>query len=482
MLMTCLTKSPSKQTRYKAGYVTIFFTLALSLIVPLLIGMIYSVRKNAIVMKTVSTVNTGMISEFAEYNRELWEQYGLIFVDSSYMSKGTGMITAENHLKECINKNFDECRLGLLGGKDLLKLECSNAETTGVCLATDNNFAAMKHQAVNLMKYHYKIAYIDEVSDWVNTIDEYGLSQGVSYDGAGSASNELNSHYGIDYSGWVPSTTGGNDLSEDNIWSLGILGRVTDISRLSTTQISNDNYAWKRELNKGNLAIDYDFGIEDAFFLREYALEMCGDFINEKDNSVLKYQTEYLVTGKESDPDNLAGVARRIMVIREAANMITLCSDTERINEIKTICSILCGLVGAPEAAELLEAIVIACWANFESLADVRIILKGGRIPLIKSCDQWITGIRTALFGEGSIDTYNEGLSYEDYLRIFLYLTGEKKILGRLSSIIEMDVRATDGNEWFRLDNCFDAWEVLINVESKHGYKYSLKRMRKVYE
>ena len=133
-------------------------------------------------------------------------------------------------------------------------------------------------------------------------------------------------------------------------------------------------------------------------------------------------------------------------------------------------------------ASELLAAIVVACWANYESITDVKILLKGGKIPLIKDSGQWITGLESALFGAGSIEEYDEGLSYEDYLRIFLYLTGENKLTQRLMSTIEMDVRKTADNDHFRLDNCFDAWEMRITVISKLGPEYTAVRKRRVIE
>ena len=480
--MTCLIRSQNRQRKSEYAYVTVFFTAAIAIIMSLVITMLYELRDSASRMKTVCSVDTGLTSVFGEYNRQLWEQYGLIFVDSSYLSDSYGMSLSEDHLKSFINKSFDEIRLGLSGGKDLLKLNCTNVETTGVCLATDNNAAALKHQAVNLMKYHYKIAYIDKALDWINTIEAHGLSGGASYEEAHNAAGELNSEYGVDYSGWLPSDTGGNSPSEDLIAPWSLLNRVAYSGNISTTGVDLSSYAGMRSLNQGNLKYEYKTGAEEFFYLREYSMLKCGNYINPKSNSVLSYQTEYLVSGKHSDPDNLLSVVRRIMVIREAANIMTLYSDSARMGEIRGFCEGICTLLGIPAASELLAAIVVACWANYESITDVKILLKGGRIPLIKDSGQWITGLESALFGAGNAEDYNEGLSYEDYLRIFLYLTGENKLTQRLLNTIEMDVRKTAGNDHFRLDNCFDAWETRITIISKYGSEYTAVRKRQIIE
>lgn len=464
----------------KKAYVTIFFSIAMALCMSLFLGMIYAVRENAIRMKAAVTVDTAMTSTFAEYNRVLWEQYGLIFVDASYQSQASGLALTEEHIKDCMNENFSECEAGLLGGVDLLKLECTEAEAEGVILASDENGAAIRAQAVNLMKFYYKLEYLDEVEQWVSKIEAYDLGSGASYEEANNAAGELSEHYKLDYSGWLPSATGGNDISEDTLSPLSILYLVADTGSISTTKVDLSRYAGKRELNAGNLTGSRDSELTDGFFLREYFMKYCGNYRSGKETGVLSYQAEYLCNGKASDCDNLAGMARRILVIREAANMITLTKDAERMGKIKAFCEGICTLLGVPEAAELLEAVVVACWANYESLTDLKIIFRGGKIPLVKDSGDWITGIESALSGGADPADHREGLSYEDYLRIFLYLTGEKKLMSRFEDLVEMDLRKTDGNEYFRIDNCFDEIQAGITVSSDHGYELTAVRRRKV--
>lgn len=463
----------------RKGYITILFTVSIGICMSLIIVMLYGIRENAIRMKSVMAIDASMTSVFAEYNRELWNQYGLIFVDSSYMTKTHSMVLTEQHIKEFINKNMNECEFGLLGGIDLLKLKCTEAEATAVCLASDEKGAAIRLQTINLMKYHYKIKYISDVDDWVSKIEDYGLGQGASYEEASEAAGKLKDEYDLDYSGWLPSISGGNDLSEDVIFPLSILCLVAG-NNISTTKVNNSLYAGKRSLNQGNLKKETSTNSTDGFFLREYLSKFCGNYISNKESAVLTYQQEYLCAGKSSDCDNLASVVRRIMVIREAANMITLNSDVTRKGQIYSFCLAICSLIGFPEAAELLTQIVIACWANFESIADVKILLRGGKIPLIKSPDEWITDLKAAISGSFNPDSHTDGISYEDYLKIFMNMTGQNKLVMRLMSLIEMDVRNTDGNKYFRIDNCFDEWQVTVYLTSDHGYDYTATRKRKI--
>ena len=463
----------------KKGYITVLFSVATALSMSLLITMFYSVRSSATRMKAVLATDTAMTSCFAEYSKALWERFDLLFVDAGYMTEVSGLALSEEHLRNCINKNFDECELGLLGGKDLLKLKCTEAEATAVCLASDDKGAAIKLQAVNLMKYHYKLAYVKETEELFDRIESYGLSGGISYDAAYEAAGELEK-YKIDYSGWLPSVTGGNDISEDTPAPLSILNFVTD-GGYSLTKVNGDLYAAKRKLNRGNLEKENKGNITDIFFLREYMMRYLGNYQNTRDDGLLSYQVEYLCSGKDSDCDNLASVARRILVIREAANLNTFMGDETRRSAVEAFCAGVCALFSAPpEVAKILETLIIAWWVNYESLTDVRIIMAGGKIPLIKTPAEWITGLGSLLGGNMDPKEHKEGLGYTDYLRVFLYTTGEKKIMKRFMSIAEMDVRKIPGNEWFRVDNCFDEWQVNITMISDHGYTYNAARRRRM--
>lgn len=464
----------------RKGYVTVFYAVLISATMTLFITMLHFLRESAIKMKTDVSVDASLTACFGEYNRALWDRFDLIFVDSSYMSEGYSLKQSEDHLEKFINNNFDEMRFGLMNGRDLLKLECTETKAVGVVLATDNNGKAIRDQIAELCKYHYKINYIDEVTEWVQTIEDHNLGSGASYQNAYAAAEELKEKYDIDYSEWLPSASGGNDLSEDHTWPLDLLFLMTENNGISRKKIDKDNLPSKRDLNEGNLETEGGFGPEDEFYLREYCIKKLGYYGHEREDSVLSYQNEYLVTGKNSDLDNLAAVARRIMVIREAANMEALYNDTVRMAEIKAVCDVIALVVQIPEVSDVLQALVVSCWASFESRTDEKILLKGGRVPLIKDHDQWITGIRTALFGEGNINNYDEGLCYEDYLRVLMYMTGNKKLTNRLMDVIEMDIRDTNGNEFFRLDNCFDDWLVEIYVSSDYGYDYKVTQRRKI--
>lgn len=222
--------------------------------------------------------------------------------------------------------------------------------------------------------------------------------------------------------------------------------------------------------------------LTEDFFFREYLLKYMGCYGAQKDTSALCYEIEYLVAGKENDTENLKSVVNRLLLLREAANTIYLFSDEEKRAEAELLALTLATLLMVPEIAELLEITLLFGWAYAESVYDVRTMLDGGRIPLLKDQSTWHYGLQGALQAQSASGGKGEtkGLSYEDYLRIFLMLTDTDTLTGRAMDMVEADIRMTSGNERFRLDGCLDGVEAVIFMKSGYGYEFEIVR-QKIY-
>ena len=83
----------------RKGYITVFLSLSLTLILSLVFTVIEGARISAIRMKFECVADIGMNSVLAEYNRELLSQYDLLFVDTSYGSGTPSIANAEEHLR-----------------------------------------------------------------------------------------------------------------------------------------------------------------------------------------------------------------------------------------------------------------------------------------------------------------------------------------------------------------------------------------------
>ena len=165
-------------------------------------------------------------------------------------------------------------------------------------------------------------------------------------------------------------------------------------------------------------------------------------------------------------------------MIREAANAIYLWSNEVKRAEIAAIAGAVCTLITLPQLTALLEAAILLAWAYAESIYDVKSLLAGGRIPLVKDDNSWHYSLSSALGGNLQETTSDgKGLSYADYLRIFMMMTNVDTLTARAMNMVEADIRNTPGNSGFRLDGCYETVEARIRMGSVHGHQYEITRI-----
>jgi hypothetical protein len=234
------------------------------------------------------------------------------------------------------------------------------------------------------------------------------------------------------------------------------------------------------KINQGNLELQELSGQEkllERFFFQEYLMRYMGHFGAESEEDAWSYQIEYLIAGKDNDLDNLRNVANTICAIREAANTVYIFSDSNKCAIAEAMGTLLASAMTIPEASDILKIILLFGWAYAETTYDMKCLMSGGRVPLMKTDATWHYDLKNALSlnGDGQ-KTFNSGLSYGDYLRLLMSLQKEDELTARAMDVVEADIRQTAGNENFRLDGCLDSVEACVEIKSVYGYRCEITR------
>lgn len=459
----------------RKGYITVYFSIALTICLSLLIGMIYGARENAIRQKTKVSVDISIMSAFSEYQKELWEMYDLIFVDSTYGYDVEPIVLSEEHLENCLERNFDEEKFSLIGGKDFLKLNCVDIETKRIRFFGDCGGQPIRDQAARVMRYKYGVGYVEdlymkakeaEVLTSPNELDE-------SFE---RAKEKIDAETDVEISAWKQASDEAL-FSEKSVSTWGTVSAVfRDLSGISPKVLIEEDLFENHDRNTGNYDVAYEEKAEDILLFKEYVIEHFGNILDKKNESVLDYEVEYCIAGDPQDSKNLEKVLNRILLIREAANASTLAGDTARMSEIEFAAEIISSVLVNPELAPAFSSLIFFLWCYAESIADLRALMDGKKVPLIKTTEQWQTGM-SAVFGSGEVTENEEnGWNYKSYLRLLLLLEDKEKLTLRVADLMETNIRAKLMNNDFRLDNCFDAWEVTAYVSSEYGYDYMATR------
>lgn len=475
------------------GYLTVFMALSMTVLLSLCVVLIEGARRNAGALETECIAETGLNSILAEYHRELFKQFNLFAIDSSYGTAMTGTANIERHLKNYLERNMsaEDVFLGKYLYRDFLKLSVSQLKLTGVSTLTDGRGANFRRRAVEAVRDDAGLALLEELKGWMSVIEENQLEELDIAARKQEIDGRIEEYDGtliqVGENEWESveienPTSGLEEYRSRGVLNL-VLGHSETVSnRQLSTQGLIENRMKRGEVSIGNLFFAEQEGLLEEFFFREYLMRYLGRYGQEKENAALCYQLEYLVEGREKDAENLKKVAERLLVLREAANAVYIFTDEEKCMAAELAATVLASLMMVPEIADLLEAAILLGWAYAESVYDVKTLLAGGKIPLIKSADTWHCSLQGALDFQPFSDTSMEkkGLAYTDYLRIFLMLTDTDMLTLRAMNLVEADIRCTPGNRDFCLDGCCDSVEAYICVESAYGYRYELIR-RKIY-
>jgi hypothetical protein len=223
-------------------------------------------------------------------------------------------------------------------------------------------------------------------------------------------------------------------------------------------------------------------GIADELLYNEYLMTMYSTYTSQTQKALLKYQIEYILYGCGSDEENIKNCVERLFALRAASNMLCILNDAAKRVEVESVVLPICTFIGLPALAEPITYIILGIIALAEAFSDVKILLDKGKVPLMKSSGDWNVGIWNLLNGKMfDGDKNTNGLSYNDYMRIFLGLMDKNEKLARSLDIVEMDIRKTDGNSGFRIDRCADYIRVQFGFSDSFGHDFLFTRS-KCYE
>lgn len=479
------------QTRYNA-YLTVYLSLIFGIVLSLLFVLIEGAATGAVRMQAELVADLGIDSVFAEYNRALLNQYKLFFIDSSYGGKsgGTGMVEA--HLSDYMSRNMNpEEDLFLPGEHTLLKLSNPYLEIDEVSYASDEHCMVWKAQAVHYMKAVYGGDLLSKVQEHIDIVKRNDLTKKDVYSETAAKIQEFEealeqkeiqefdaeSEEGYSYQKVSDLF---DTFAREGLLKLvlptghTVSGAVMDAGPYFSARKKNGKINQGTGLQK---SADKPDKLTDELIFGEYLIKLYGCYTQPKEEGLLQYQNEYILYGFNSDAANLRRSVEVLFALRAAANLSSLYADFVRKSEVDLVALILCSLLLLPEFSDVLSAIILGIWALAEAVADMRQLLNGGRVSLIKENKEWSTSLTGILTGNlHGNSTYNQGLSYQDYLRVFLGLMNKEKKVTRSLDIVEMDLRQTDGNQHFRIDRCIDYIKVHFGFQDANGHDFVFYR------
>ncbi|RGI82333.1 hypothetical protein DXD84_11630 [Dorea formicigenerans] len=437
-------------------------------------------------------------SIFAEYQKELWEVYGIFALEGSYE---TGSYS-EELLKE---------RLAYYGAGGM------NQEITRIQLLTDQGASAFYEQVTAYMENKYGL---DKVKKLVGQTDIWKAGeealQNYERDGA-KTEQELQEL--LSQKEEFPEEE--NPLSHvAKLKSMPLVDLIMPKGRvMSKKSITLSEMVSHRKRNQGYGDFSDVAGSGSTIsklLFGEYVLEhfkMASDSLqsgNENYNSgdsvggdfvrgdsanedfsngnrgdmagagSLDYELEYILEGHASDRENMETVASKLLMVRFVPDYAYIQTDPEKKAEAEAAALTLCTVIGLPELAEGAAQGILLAWAYGEAIMDIRTLISGGKVPLVKNAEDWklsLSGLmQLGSAGENvaadSGKDMESGLAYREYLRMLLFLKSQDEVGMRTLDMVEQNLKIRYGQTFFRADACISRVEFHSTCNLRRGIMY----------
>ena len=489
------------------GYLTVYAALSLTVMLSLFLVLLEGARLHTLQLEAQLITDIAADSVLAEYHRELFEQYGMFWIDTSYGTAEPSVETLKEHMEWYVQCNCDmeDVFLGDFFYRDFLGMHLDRITILETAVASDDGGRFFREQAVEVVKDDYGLVFLEQVSQWLETVERYGLLESSLEEDkrqADDAIEELNGQRIQVGKKWVTIEVKNPTVPIEEMKRKGILNLVMDHpEQVSAKGVDLDQMISQRRyregINQGNWEAEDEEGLIERLLWQEYLMRYCGFYGQELKNSALQYQLEYLIVGKNNDTDNLKGVLHRICAIREASNTFYLYSDKVKSASVDAVAALIATAITLPELQSVFKTVIMLAWAYAESLYDVRCLLEGETVPLLKTRESWHYDLGFILddmnldwlkdvLGEDAEAEAPEGdseytfeMSYADYLRILMAFSPLEQQTFRMMDIVEMDIRQTPGNAYFRMDGCVDRIVAEVSIKSSYGYAMKIHKTKK---
>lgn len=247
------------------------------------------------------------------------------------------------------------------------------------------------------------------------------------------------------------------------------------VSRKSVEGMEGVSVREKRQ-GKGEVLLE-EKNISEKLYLISYIPEHFGSFIQGMEDRPLEYEQEYLIGGKSDDMENLRIVLDRIRGLRMAPNYLYLQTDETKKAEAKVLAGVISTLAGNPELTEVITQGILMAWAYGESVMDIRTLTSGGKVPAAKTKETWKLSLSGLLKlgtkeDSGGSENGEKGFGYEEYLKILLLLETQGTLQMRMLDLIEWNMKVRLNCPFFQADACITKIRIGSTCNLRRGITY----------
>ena len=440
----------------RKGSITIFALLSMMLVASMLLALLEASRFHQIKGLANLQTQVALESVFAEYNTYLWEEYRILACSQKSVLEKVESYGNEQIVEKNEGINFFQFRV-------------KDTELNGYTRLTDGDGTAFIQAAAAYMEDNFLYETAKNIYGQYEGIREIQSQSQYSFQDVANALNQLKdsqnqrtrkqSRNSVNILEWIQT-----------IYNKGVLSLVLE----EESAISEKSIDVTDKVSERKMPESYNPTIEEVnwytrVLFQQYMLTYLSNYRNDKKHA-LDYEVEYVLMGKDSDIENLKGTITQLMTIRAVCNFLYLSNSVTRQEQAGGLAISIAGASANPILIEIVKTAIVTAWAFAESILDVRTLLSGGKISLLKSDNSWTLDIDAITKLEEDFlkaKNCNDGLEYKDYMGILLLLQDDNTMAMRVMDVQEETLREKYENESI----CMEDWITEAKVSVRYQYQ-----------
>jgi len=222
----------------------------------------------------------------------------------------------------------------------------------------------------------------------------------------------------------------------------------------------------------GEILKDSMEGMRDSMYINEYAMGNFKNVLSEKTTSKLQPEkdlsgilkskrktlydgeVEYILTGMRDQQENIYSIEAQILLVRFSLNTLAIYMDPQKVSQALLAAEAIAGVTvfGVP----IVQTMILLGWSMAESVADVKLIMGGDKVPVYKVKGDWILDGTSALKNFANATAGEVGHAVVDF--------GESKVEDLTKATKEKIDRMVEEKIDISVNKVFTPLEQVINV------------------
>ena len=467
------------------GSITVYLSLTLAIVLSLFFCVIESARISSLKARSKAVSYIAADSAFGQFAKPLFEKYGIFSVFS----------TEEDFLADIRNYAVKNCTSGNVPIKanfSLLNLKLEDIGYNNIYHLTDNDGIIFARQVTAFERYRIISEEFKKLTGLNNSVTENQVIVPAYIDEDGASVNNKDLSVLTDMSGSGSSLYKSSTYSSAKELEENIISKVTNLLKsnlllffiddsysISHTELTDETAdvlpshicvlsEEAKAIQAGSISDFITAAIDKGLFV-SYINNSFSSYIDTTVNNdlSLKYQREYILSGKNADDDNLLSAALSIVSLRAAFNFTYLLTDIQKRDSAINLANSI--TFSTPIASQLAAFTILSFWSYAEAIIDTRDLFCGKKVPLIKTADTWTLSLEGILsLGKSTVskNDNSSGYTYDEYLNICLFSMDSFTMYYRCMDLIQLDIRENINSD-FHMNSCIVASDVHLLYKAK---------------